>query len=173
MPVLDLSGADTSGFDALPAGSYHCEVYKVEMQETKGGPNAKLPAGTPRMNVQFRVLGKTGEAEQGEESPHYNRRLFNGYTFPPAKAADGSKYPADKAAKMKGMIARFFVALGYTEEEVVSNEFAPDFEEMPGRACIVTIKVKQKYNGAEGELDNEVTGVKPAQSNALATSGLL
>ncbi len=159
MGLLDLSGADTSGFEAIPAGTYPAEIHEVAMKETKGGENAKLPAGTPYINVQYRIT-----------DPEYdNRRVFGKYIIAPAKV-DGKKYEAK--AKMDGMLARFFIALGYEEDEVTSGTFEPDLEDLVGRACKVTVK-QRDY---QGEMQNDVTGVRPLSDDeaaAPAGSGLL
>lgn len=142
MSTLDLTGADTKGFDAIPSGTYACTVFEAQMQETKGGPEAKLPAGTPKINVQFRI----------SEGEHENRRLFNAYVIPPADYVN--------AAKLKGMLVNFLKAVGYDEKKIVSGKFNLDVEDLIGREVNVVVGQKPKYNGAEGEMDNEVRGVK-------------
>lgn len=144
MGVLDLSGADLKGFDPIPAGVYDAIVVKAEMLETKGGADAKLPAGTPRLNIQFKIDG--GEFD--------NRRVFTSYTFPP------DSYDKAKGAKMKGMFVRFMVALGFDEKKLTSGKFNLDVDEITGRECRVVVALKPKYMGEEGEMDNEVKGVK-------------
>src|SRR4051794_20188197 len=122
-PLLNLADADTSGFAALPSGSYHCEVFSASMVETAGKEGAKLPPKTPGINFQFKVLGKVGE-EVGEDSPYYNRRVFRAWYIPPEKGYDKAK-----GQKMKGMIVRLFTSLGYPEDEVIAGDFDPDLEE--------------------------------------------
>jgi Protein of unknown function (DUF669) len=156
MGLLDLSGADTSGFDAMPAGIYDAEVYEITMKETKGGETSKLPAGTPMLNVQFRITDEEYE----------NRRQFKTYVIAPEKIG-GKKY--EHKAKMDGILARFFIAIGCDEEEVTSGQFEPDFEELKGNPCRITLK-QREYNG---ELQNEVTGVRPIGDEVTAGPGLL
>jgi len=149
-PLLDLSDADLSGFEALPADTYNAEVYEVDMGETKGGDNAKLPKGTPVMNVQFRITDEEFE----------NRRVFNGFIFAPAEI-DGKPYPNKKM--MDGILARFFMAIGYSTEEVTSGDFEPDFEDMKGRPCRVVVS-KYEYTDPDTQektMRNRVKGVKP------------
>jgi hypothetical protein len=153
--VLDLSGADTSGFDTIKAGTYDAVVFKAEMQETKGGPEAKMPAGTPKLNIQLKIT----------EEPYNNRRVFTSYVIPPAD------YDPTKAAKMKGMFVRFLTAIGYDEKKVQSGKFNLDIEDLSGRECRVVVGVKPKWGGAEGETDNEVKGVKAIGDTSGATSG--
>lgn len=161
MTSLDLSGADLRGFDPIPAGVYDAVVFKAEMQETKGGPEAKLPAGTPKVNIQFKIT------DGGEGAPFFNRRVFSSYVIPP------EDYDKDKAAKLKGMLVRFLVAVGYDEKKVQSGKFSLDMDDLTGRDCRVVVALKPKYGGAEGEMDNEVKGVKAAGETASTAGGLL
>lgn len=152
---LNLKDADLKGFDALPAGTYDAIVYEATMGETKGGENSKLPAGTPFVNVQFKIDG--GEYD--------NRRVFTRYIIAPAKI-DGKVYEHKKM--MDGMLAKFFIAIGYSENEVTGGSFAPDLEDLAGRECAISLKTRD-YNGA---LQNDVSAVKP-RSEATTGSALL
>jgi hypothetical protein len=98
--------------------------------------------------------------------------VFVTYVVPP------KDYDAGKAAKMKGMLARFFMALGDSEETVRGKNFDPDFDDYIGRECVVVVGKEQKRTRdgdiIEGEFNNPVKGVKPAGSIAGApTGGLL
>ena len=163
MGVLDLSGADTSGFDAIPSGRYFCSVFKAEMRETKGGENAKVPAGTPLINIQWQVHHPVGEPENAE---YENRRVFSSYVVPP------KEHDKEKAAKMKGMIVRLLVALGYEESEVTDKKFDLDLEDLVGRDADVTVGQRPSYNDPEVQ-ENVVKGVRPAGSASPASAGLL
>lgn len=143
-PALNLAGADTKGFDAFPSGTYDAEVFEVSMTAIKG-EDGKLPKGTPGFNVQFKITG--GEYD--------NRRVFNNYWIAPAKV-NGKKY--DKKAMMDGMLVRFFVAIGYDEDQVTGGDFDPDLEDMIGKECRVVVGQKEY----EGETQNYLKGVKPA-----------
>jgi hypothetical protein len=145
---LNLAGADTKGFDAIPAGTYDAAVQEMKMIEIKGEEGA-LPKGTPGFNVQFRING--GDFD--------NRRVFTNYWIAPEKVS-GKKY--ENKSKMDGMLVRFFTALGFDEAEVTGGSFEPDLEDLIGTECRVVVGQKPKYGGAEGELDNEVRGVKAA-----------
>ena len=144
MTTLDLSGADTKGFEPIPAGSYNCTVFSAEMGETSG--QGKTPAGTPKLNVRFRV----------SDDPYENRALWANYVIPP------DDY--EKAPQLKGMFVRFLTALGYDEKKIVSGKFNLDLEDLAGRECVVTVKVEPKFGGQPDEMTNTVTGVKPAGS---------
>jgi len=165
---LNLSDADLSGFDAVDAGRYNAEVFEMKMDAVKNtSGKGKLPAGTPMIKVQFKLL------DNGVE----NRRVFVSYAIPP------TTYDAKKAATMKGMIARFFMALGEPEEKVLSNTFDPDFDDYVGRSCVVIVGKEPKKTSEgiviEGEFNNPVKGVKPAgtigaaSENAESASGSL
>lgn len=164
MDVLNLSGADLKGFDAMESGLYPATVYEITLKETKGGEGAKLPKGTPMWNVQFRIA-------DGHE--YENRRCFRSYTLAPAEI-DGKTY--EHKAKMDGMIARFLMDIGYTEAEITSGKFKPDFEDMVGRPLGVVVKKKIKYGTTPEmeEFDNEVVGTKPIDKVVASdSSGVL
>lgn len=155
MSTLDLSGAELSNH--VPAGSYNCTVFAAEMQETQGGEGSKLPKGTPKINVQFRI----------SDGPHENKRFFASYVIPPADY--------EKAPQLKGMLVRFLKGLGYDQKKLTSGKFNLDLEDMAGRECVVTVKVKPKYGSdpEDNEFTNEVTGIKPAGSSTGAGSTLI
>jgi Protein of unknown function (DUF669) len=155
---LNLEDADMRGFDAVPANRYNAEVYDLTMDAVKNTQGrGKLPAGTPMVKVQFRITDEEFE----------NRRVFQTFPIPP------DSYDPKKAQMMKGMLARFFVALGEKEETVLSKKYNPDFEDFVGRPCVITVsrQPKKTSEGEEipGEFNNRVTGIKPAGS--LAGSG--
>lgn len=146
MTTLDLS--DAQKFEPAPAGSYPCTIYEASMGEVSG--QGKLPAGTPKLQVTFRVT----------EGEYADRRFWGNYAIPP------NDY--DKAPQLKGMLVRFLTAVGYDEKKLTSGKFNLDVEDLTGRECVVTVKVEPRYGGEEGEMTNTVTGVKPAGS---ATTG--
>jgi Protein of unknown function (DUF669) len=156
---LNLSGADLKGFEPLPAGTYDASVYEVSMKETKGGDDAKLPGGTPMLNVQFKIDG----------GDYDNRRVFRSFIIAPDKIG-GKKY--EKKAMFDGMLARFFMALGYDESEVVSDDFDPDFEDLVGKECRVTLSVNPGNEDRGWAPSNDVKAVRP-RSEATAGSALL
>lgn len=156
---LDLTGADLKGFVALDPGRYNAEVIKLEMDAVKNtSGQGKTPAGTPMIKVQFRVL----EPKINGEVVEQDRRVFQTLVIPP------KDYDAKKAATMKGMIARFFVALGESEEKVTGKGFNPmaDPEQYYGNQCVITLGKEPKKDGSgaviDDEFNNPVKGVKPA-----------
>ena len=158
--LLNLSDADLSGFEPLDPGRYNAEVFEISMDAVKNlSGEGKMPAGTPMVKIQFKLT---------DESVN-NRRVFVTYVIPP------KDYDTQKAAKMKGMIARFFMALGVDEETVRGKNFDPDFDDYIGKPCVVVVGKEQKRTRdgdiVDGEYNNPVKGVKPAGSIASATSG--
>jgi hypothetical protein len=146
---LNLSDADTSGFDPLEPARYNAEVFEITMDAVKN-EGGKMPVGTPIIKVQFKLT----------DEPFENRRVWTQFVVPP------NSYDKAKAQKIKGMIARFFMALGVPEETVKSKDFNPDFEDFIGAACVVVVgkEPKKTREGSiiEGEYNNPVKGIKPA-----------
>lgn len=146
---LDLSGGDLSAFSPIPNGIYRVRIQEAEMQETQGGPEAKLPAGTPKLNVQFVVA----------EGEYEGRYLFGNYVIPPAD------YDEKKRKFMLGSLANFLIASGYEEKQVMSGKFNPDVNDMAGRELNVVVGLsKDKTN-------NVVKGAKPL--GATVSGGLI
>jgi hypothetical protein len=152
--MLDLSGADTSGFDAIEAGSYNATVYEASMEETSGA--GKLPAGVPMVNVQFAVA----------DGEYAGRRLFNRFPLPTA-----DQHP--KASIMQGSFVKFLVAVGEDEKKLKAKGFDPDqLEGLAGRECVVRVskEIYKRSEDDEGEWTNNVKSVKPAGSPTGGTS---
>lgn len=149
--VLDLSDADTTQFEAIPADRYNALVWEMSWSKTQGGPNAKMPAGTPYINVQFKI----------EDEPYVNRRVFNKY-FPIAPEG----YDADKAAKNKGSFVNFLMAITSQDEATVKASAGNlDFDELQGKPCVVAVSKRQyPENSDPPEYVNDVKGVKAAGS---------
>lgn len=145
MGMLDLSDADTSGFQPIDAGSYNCTVYEAEAVETGGG--GKLPAGVKMAKIRFAV----------QDEPHEGHPLFTNFPLP----NEDEQPDAEKRRKSLGSFVNFLVALGYDEAKIKSKGF--DLENLPeleGRECVVRVAIG-KY---QGEPTNQVKGVKPAGS---------
>jgi Protein of unknown function (DUF669) len=144
--VLDLSGADTSGFEALPAGAYNCTVYETELTEV--GPNAKSPPGTPMVKVQFRV--KDGEEHEGHP-------FWANYPLPGKDV--------ENAAKTLGNFVNFLVAAGEDADKVKSKGFDTNkLDSLEGREVVVRV-TRGEWPKDSGEYTNNVRGVKPAGSS--------
>lgn len=175
---LNLSDADLTGFDPINPGRYNAEIFEITMDAVKNtSGEGKMPAGTPMMKVQFKLINNdpiTIVDDKGNEKEMDldNRRVFTQFVIPPVE------YDKAKAAKMKGMIARFFIATGDDEEVVLNSEFDPDFADYQGRPVVVVLgkepRRDRQGNTVEGEYNNPVKGIKPAGSIVGATSsGLL
>lgn len=156
MSILDLSGADTSGFEALPTGSYNCNVYEAEMTEVSG--SGKLPAGTPMVKVQFRV-------KEGED--HAGHPFWTNYPLP------DKEY--ENAAKTLGNFVNFLVAVGEDADKIKAKGFdITKLSSLEGRECVVRV-TREEYPKDSGDYTNRVKGVKPAGSavGGAKAAGLL
>jgi hypothetical protein len=167
---LNLSDADTSEprFEALPPGRYNAEVFEITPDVVKNlSGTGKMPAGTPMIKVQYRLLSDA----RGETKGINNRRVWQTFVIPPAD------YDEQKAQNMRSMLARFFIALGTPEETVLSAGFDPDFEDYKGLPCVVIVSREPKRdmdrNIVEGEFNNPVKGIKKAGSIAGQEAGQL
>jgi hypothetical protein len=138
--TLDLSSADTST-NKMENGWKEARVAEVTPIVTDN-PQGRLPMGTPGINVMFRIDG----------GPYNERPVWNRYWFPPAG------YDEEKRAKSLGMFARFLMAIGYPEDQVKSEGFKIDINDMLGRECRVNTKYNEEYD------NNNVAGVKPRQA---------
>jgi hypothetical protein len=163
--LLNLTGVKESAFDPLTPGGYICEVHEVTMVETAGGENAKLPKGTPMIKIQWRVISdRYGETQvtDVEDKPvdleKANRRFFSQSIIPPDEV-DGQPY--QHKDMMLGNIVRLFKSLGYPEEVIGDKKgFNPDFEEMVGKQCLLTVGADMEYG------TNPVKGFKPVPETA-------
>jgi hypothetical protein len=137
--VLNLAGADMSGFDAIPSDNYDALVFEVTAAEVEN-ENGKLPYGTPGISVRFKI-------DDGRE--HDGKSVWNRFWFAP----EGY----EKKAQLDGILARFLVAIGYDETKVLSGDFEINPEDMEGRECNIIVK-KYVYDGVDR---NKITGVRP------------
>lgn len=163
---LDLSDADLSGFDALDSGRYNAEIFEVKWDAVKNASGTgAMPAGTPMLKVQVRIL----EPKINDVVIDQDRRAFASYVSPP------KDYDKKNAAMMRGFLVRFFTSLGFSEEEVMGGGFDPDFDELKGMPCVVTLGKEQKKGSdgkvVEDEYNNPIKGFKPAGSVAAASGG--
>lgn len=149
--VLDLSGADLKGFQPIPSGRYPAVVHEVTHIETEN-PEGKLPVGTPGYNVQFKVDG-------GE---HDNARVWNRYY----RAPEGY----EKKAVLDGMLARFLLAIGYSEKDVTSGKMKIDVEEWINRECTVVVGLRPADQEKGYEASNNVKNVLPRTAGAASDS---
>src|SRR4051812_3048860 len=99
--ILDLSGADTSGFQPIPSGQYNAVVSgdNTEWTETKGG---KMPAGQPMLKVRFNITDET--AHDGTKVK--GRPQFTQFVLPKPDATT-----PEKRATMQGIFVQFLMAL--------------------------------------------------------------
>jgi len=159
MEPLNLAGADLRGFEPFDAGRYELAVTECDMVYTKNeSGEGKMPAGTPGYNVRFTVQG--GEFD--------GRHVWNNYWMPTAEFEESSDENKKKAATMKGIFARFLIAVGYSTEEVTSGSFSFDATDVIGRKCwgVVGIRRSDEYGDR-----NIIKNVKKLET--VAESGIL
>lgn len=158
--ALDLSDANTKGFDPLDSGTYDCELFEYEWAETKGGEGSKMPGGTPMLKLQFRVI----------EEQFENRRLFDQFVIPPAD------YDKEKAATMKGMLVRFLTAMGLDESDVTTKKFNLNetLDNLVGEPVRCTVgQEEQKVGVNAGRINNPIKGYKSAGESEDSSNRLL
>lgn len=125
----DTAEPKTDGFELLPNGKYHCQITSVEEVET--GENSKEP-GTPMLKMEYTVI--SGKYE--------NRKIWDNLVL-----ADSSLW------KTKALL----YALGYSQEEVASDNFDFEPEEMMLEKE-VTVRVGKQPAKGEYEARNKVNG---------------
>ncbi len=158
--ALDLTEANTEGMAAMDSGTYAFELFDYSWTETKGSEGSKLPAGSPRLNIQLKCI----------DEPYENRRAFDGFNFPPAD------YDAEKRAQALGFFVRFLVAMGLPEDKVKNKKFDANeaLAALVGEPVLATVGVDTYKQGARtGEEYNPVKGYKPISSRDEAAGGLL
>lgn len=159
--ILDLTSADTSGFEALPSGSYDCELFEYKWDATKNPDGTKkMPDGTPMLKLQFKVI----------EPEFDNRRLFDQFVIPP------EDYDKEKRAKMLGALVRFFTAMGLEESTIKNKKFNMNdaLNGLVGEPVRVTVGQEPiPYGSRAGEMSNPVRGYKNMKDVAEVGSKLL
>lgn len=158
--VLDLSGADTSGFDPIDPDRYQATVWDAEWLKTKPDSTGAYGPNWPYINVHFKIeAAKLNGQEVGE------RRVFAKY-FPTAPQG----YDAQKAAKSQGSFVNFLVGLGFKEEDIKKPDFTIDFESWKGKPCVVVVS-RDAIAGTDPPVyTNNVKGVKAAGTSVSGTS---
>lgn len=152
MSVLDLSGADTTGFDPVPSDRYNVRIHKYEMTET--GPNSKVP-GTPMLKLQLKIV----------DGPYKDKIIFDQFTLPPADR--------ENADKMLGFFVRFLIAIGYDEKQIKSKGFSlAKLDDIVSKEAVATVVLVPENKEKGYDASNNVKGYKPAGSlEAGAQSG--
>lgn len=168
---LDLGDADVKGFAPIDPGRYKGEIADLVWDAVKNA-GGKMPVGTPMLKITSRVH----QPKIDNEVIDQDRLVWAQYIVPP------KDYDPRKRATMLGMIARFFMSLGFTEEQVKASSFNPNFEDLKGQEVVVVVgrEPKKDRDGrvVEGEFNNPVKGFKSIDTWADAEgtasgSGLL
>lgn len=161
---LDLSGADTTGFDPVPSGQYKVEVLEFKPTSIAEDTEGKLPPGTPGYAVQLKIVGNA-EGDEGEDYEYFNRRVFTRFYLP------DETYDKTKGARMKGMFVKFLTAVGYEESEVMSGTFQLDPDDVEGREAIATLGIQPEQGGYPAQ--NKVNSMKSLSEATATASGLM
>jgi hypothetical protein len=157
MSVLDLSGADTSGFDPIPSGTYNVRVERAEWGEVS--EQSELLAGAPRLNIGFVVT----------DGDYEGRWVWNGFIVPP------ESYDETKAARMKGFLVNFLDAAQVIDksDEKSLKKLNMDVGDLIGRELSVRVARKPRSRGSS-EMVNAINGYhKLGELAEAGTSGLL
>lgn len=144
---LDLSGADTTGFEPLPSRDYDATIALCE-------PTA-ASTGNQGVKVKFAIT----------EDEFMGRVVYTNYWL---QSKDDD--PA-KLAKLLGMFTNFVAAVtGQEVDEVKKNGFSlENLADLIGKDCVVIVGPPDK-----GQTWNNVKGVKPAGSKVAPNeSGLI
>jgi Protein of unknown function (DUF669) len=159
--VVDLTDRDetvgSGGFEAVPSGSYQCTVDDADWTYTQN--DGAMPAGTPGLNVRFRVNADEPERRGTKVA---NQCFFKTYWIPP------KGHDAEKASKLKGALANFLKSAGITDEQLNSKKFNLDDakDDMIGNP--LTVIVSKKWNDVKEMDENPVMGVKPAGASSAS-----
>ena len=107
---LNLSSADTSGFEPFKSGLQEVMVTKIDDVVIKNeSGEGTYPAGTPGFNFEFTVQG--GEFE--------GRKVWNNYWLPSAEFIASQDAEGQRKSNFAvGRFARALIALGYAEKDV-------------------------------------------------------
>ena len=159
--IVDLTDRDESvgagDYGAVPSGSYQCTVDDTDWSYTQN--EGKLPAGTPGLNVRFRVSLEEPDRRGVKVA---NQCFFKTYWIPP------KDHDVEAAKKLKGALVNFLKAAGITDEQLNSKKFNLDEakDEIIGNP--LTVVVGKKYNEVTEQDDNPVQGVKPAGASSAS-----
>jgi hypothetical protein len=131
---LNLTDVEVRDFEAIPGGKYVVKITDYENKETRGGPEAKLPAGTPMINYEFTVQSDVKGDEQ-----YANRKLWTNIIL-----------HQKVLFNLKGLLQ----AIGWTDEQLSGDiDFEP--EELVGAELIVGVS-KREYPKDSGDFTNDI-----------------
>lgn len=133
---VNFSKAESSSYDALPKGTYICNVSDAEIRTGK--------SGNDYINWEFTLDG----------NPQYDgRKLWSNTTL-----------QEHALFALKGLLE----ATGkYTEDQLASEDLDFELDDVIGSKIKVVVDQKPKYNGEEGEMDNEVKRYKKVGDNSV------
>lgn len=156
--VLDLTGADTSGFEALPSDEYNALTISVELIETKGGEDAKLPAGSPMVKIGFAI----------QDEPYVGRQAYTNIVLAGTDEA--------KTKKALGQFVNFVAAVKGEDPDTVKNEGfdLSDLTSLAQRECVIRLGPPDTRRNPDNTW-NTVKGIKAAgtKGESAAPHGLI
>jgi len=158
--TLDLTGArpDEVGFPAIPSGSYPAHVARAEWKATENIDGSKaLPHGTPYLSLGIQV---NEDVEPRTNADGEEQTVANAYAgwvnlfVPPAD------YDAQKAQRMKNMMANFLKAIG--EDYTAKSYKMPAVDDLLGRQLVVV--TRRKWDKFNEKWANDIEGFRPEGS---------
>lgn len=158
---VNLSGAEASIFDPLPAGRYILRISDHEVKES--GPKAKHP-GAQYINWEFDV--------QSDE--HENRKVWTNTMLTHEGCDCEDDEAIEKFNKSLGNLVQLLLATGeYTKEDLAQEDLEIDFTDLYGTDVGAVLKIRKSDEYGDS---NEVKRFKPLAemgSNSADSSSLL
>ena len=111
--VIEEGFGDVPDYDIIPAGNYRAVVYKGEVRTA--GEDAKHPK-SQYIAWEFNIL------TEGYEK----RKQWTNTSLVP---------------EARGLLKRFLKGVGYTDEELNTQGFTLDIDEIVGRECMLSVRV--------------------------------
>jgi hypothetical protein len=162
---LNLSGADTSGYQPAPAGRYLVHVDEVDWREASG--DGKLPMGTPMLSVRFVI-----DSDLNGNTDNEGKTIYSNYILPPDEYASASEENAKNSARMKGIFVRFIcAATGEDEAKVTSGKYKLDEADLVGRQVVASVGVRPETDQYDAQ--NTIKGVRSLSDAQVEAGGLL
>lgn len=157
---VNLSGADTSTFEPMPAGRYVLRISDHEVKES--GPNAKHP-GAQYINWEFDV--------QNEE--YEGRKVWTNTMLTHEGCDCENAEEIEKFNKSLGNLVQLLLATGeYTKEDLADEDLEIDFTDLYGTDVGAVLKIRKSDEYGDS---NEVKRFKPLSEmgSSSANSSLL
>jgi hypothetical protein len=148
---INLTDVEVRDFEAIPAGKYIVEFTDYEDRETKGGENAKLPAGTPMINWEMTIVRNVN----GDET-HKGRRVWMNTIIHERTLFN-----------LKGVL----LACGWNENDL-QGEIDFEQNQVIGNQVVANV-TRREYPPESGNFTNDVRNVKSVATAAKEESSSL